>query len=158
MEASDLLVNWPIFSHDIVQRFNPVLYDILGRWLSKLVQTSTVEEFQNRYEAQANRVIGIRPWLLKEMFISCLKPEIQHEVLRTKPNTIQEAFSEAKLIERQYNSEHYTLKGVILGSKKNYNFNQVSLKSTQPKEENNTKEPQKVPKQLLQNFKRSSLA
>lgn len=101
MEASDLLFTWSTFAHDLLQRFNPTIYDVPEGRLSKLLETSTVEEFQNRFEAQANKVLGIPGWLLKEMLLTRLKPEIQNVVLRSKPDFIQMAFSNAKLVERQ---------------------------------------------------------
>ncbi|GKE90252.1 polypyrimidine tract-binding protein homolog 3 isoform X1 [Tanacetum coccineum] len=65
--------------------------------LSKLLQMGTVAEYQNEFEILINRVTRIYESLLKSFYISVHKLALQLELLRSKPTTLEEAFSLALL-------------------------------------------------------------
>lgn len=45
--------------------------------LSKLVQTTSVREYQDSFEEMRTRCLGLPDYFILEMFISCLKEDIQ---------------------------------------------------------------------------------
>lgn len=101
MESSNYLSTWPAFVQSLLKKFNPTTYTIPGGKLSKLVQTSTVADFVEKFEDYSSKVVGVPDWLLLEMFISGLKDEIQKEVVRAKLDDIQEAMELAVHLEKQ---------------------------------------------------------
>nr|GEW12037.1 class II heat shock protein [Tanacetum cinerariifolium] len=73
--------------------------------LSKLLPVGTVAEYQNEFEILINRVTVISQSLLKSLYIFGLKLELQRELLRTRPTTLGEAFSLARITEARYEDE-----------------------------------------------------
>ncbi|GJZ22254.1 polypyrimidine tract-binding protein homolog 3 [Tanacetum coccineum] len=76
--------------------------------LSKLLQIGTVAEYQNEFEILINRVTGISQ-SLTSFFISGLKLELQRELWRSRPTTLKEAFSLARIAEARYEDEQATI-------------------------------------------------
>nr|GEW83569.1 retrotransposon Gag protein [Tanacetum cinerariifolium] len=67
--------------------------------LSKLLQMGTVAEYESEFVLLANRVTRISANLLKSFYISEFKLVLQLELLRSKPTTLGEAFSLARIID-----------------------------------------------------------
>ncbi|GKD32555.1 hypothetical protein Tco_1248064, partial [Tanacetum coccineum] len=65
--------------------------------LSKLLQMGTVAEYQNEFEILINRVTGISQTLLTLFYISGLKLKLQRELWRSRPVTLGEASSLARI-------------------------------------------------------------
>lgn len=69
--------------------------------LFKLQQTSSVEQYQSTFESTSKRITNLPPEMLLNCFIFGLKPQIKHEILLLRPNTITDAIEMAKLIENK---------------------------------------------------------
>nr|GEU48565.1 reverse transcriptase [Tanacetum cinerariifolium] len=67
--------------------------------LSKILQIGTVSEYQNEFEILINRVTMISQSLLTSFYISGLKLELQRELWRSRPTTLGEVFSLARIAE-----------------------------------------------------------
>ncbi|GJV01814.1 hypothetical protein Tco_1335383, partial [Tanacetum coccineum] len=65
--------------------------------LSKLLKLSMVEDYQREFEKLMNRVTNIPDSLLISFYISGLKLNLQHELLVSKPTTLGDAFSLARI-------------------------------------------------------------
>ncbi|GKD05013.1 polypyrimidine tract-binding protein homolog 3 [Tanacetum coccineum] len=77
--------------------------------LSKLLQMGTVAEYESEFVILANRVTGISANLLKSFYISGLKLELQRELFRSKPITLGEAFSFARITKARFEDERSTI-------------------------------------------------
>ncbi|GKD19419.1 polypyrimidine tract-binding protein homolog 3 [Tanacetum coccineum] len=77
--------------------------------LSKLLQMGTVAEYKSEFVILANRVTGISANLLKSFYISGLKLELQQELFRSRPTTLGEAFSFARIAEARLEDERSTI-------------------------------------------------
>lgn len=60
-----------------------------------------VTEYQNELEKMCIKVLGFPDYFIIKMFILGLKEHIQNEVLKRKPQDIQEAYDLALLIENK---------------------------------------------------------
>ncbi|KAF3626820.1 hypothetical protein FXO37_30196 [Capsicum annuum] len=80
------------------------LEDPEGR-LAKLYQTSTVFDYQARFEAIANETEDMPDTLMVKLFISGLRLDIKTNVLVHKPGTLDEAISLAHTHEQRLNLE-----------------------------------------------------
>ncbi|GKE42068.1 class II heat shock protein, partial [Tanacetum coccineum] len=67
--------------------------------LSKLLQLGTLEDYQQEFEKLMNRVTDIPDSLLISFNISGLKLNLQHELLVSRPTTLGDAFSLARITE-----------------------------------------------------------
>ncbi|GJZ97330.1 retrotransposon-related protein [Tanacetum coccineum] len=67
--------------------------------LSKLLQLGTVEDYQREFEKLVNRVTDTPELLLFFFYISGLKLNLQRELLVSKPTTLGDAFSLARITE-----------------------------------------------------------
>nr|GEZ02666.1 class II heat shock protein [Tanacetum cinerariifolium] len=76
--------------------------------LSKLLKLGTVAEYESRFVILANRVTGISANLLKSFYIFGLKLALQIELLRSRPTTLGEAFSLARITEARFEDEWST--------------------------------------------------
>ncbi|GKB99725.1 hypothetical protein Tco_0985862 [Tanacetum coccineum] len=76
--------------------------------LSKLLQMSTVAEYENEFVVLANRVTGISESLLTSFYISGLKLTLQIDLLRARPTTLGEAFALARITEARFEDERAT--------------------------------------------------
>lgn len=77
---------------DVQKRFSEGAYALPAGRLSKLVQPESVKEYQAKFEGMATKVHDMSNSVMKEVYISGLKPEVQTEVLRARPETINDAF------------------------------------------------------------------
>ncbi|GJV78642.1 polypyrimidine tract-binding protein homolog 3 [Tanacetum coccineum] len=77
--------------------------------LSKLFQMGTVAEYESEFVIHANRVTGIFANLLKSFYIFELKLELQRELFRSRPTTLGEAFSFARIAEACFEDERSTI-------------------------------------------------
>ncbi|GJW41726.1 polypyrimidine tract-binding protein homolog 3 [Tanacetum coccineum] len=77
--------------------------------LSKLLQMGTVAEYESEFVIHANRVTGISANLLKSFFISRLKLKLQRELFRSRPTTLGEAFSFARIAEAHFEDKRSTI-------------------------------------------------
>ncbi|GKB07416.1 hypothetical protein Tco_0835700 [Tanacetum coccineum] len=76
--------------------------------LSKLLQMGTVAEYQNEFEILINRVTGVSQSLLTSFYISGLKLELQRELWRSRPTTLEEASSLARIAEARTQTQPTT--------------------------------------------------
>lgn len=58
------------FAIDIHKRFDLNDDALSGGNLNKIMQTSTVANYQTKYETQATKMVGSPEWFLLELFIS----------------------------------------------------------------------------------------
>ncbi|GJX51592.1 hypothetical protein Tco_0278437 [Tanacetum coccineum] len=72
--------------------------------LSKLLQMGTVEDYQQEFEMLIKRVT-IPESLLKSFYISGLKLDLQCLLLRSNPETLDEAFSLARATEARFEDQ-----------------------------------------------------
>ncbi|GKC54001.1 hypothetical protein Tco_1076746 [Tanacetum coccineum] len=77
--------------------------------LSKLLQMSTVAEYESEFVILANRVTGISANLLKSFYISGLKLELQQELFRSMPTPLGKAFFLARIVEAHLEDERSTI-------------------------------------------------
>jgi len=66
---------------------------------SKLQQTTTVTDYQSRFEKLCNCVVGLTPDIILNCFISGLQHEIRRELSILNPYSVSQAIGLAKLIE-----------------------------------------------------------
>ena len=90
---------WIDFSQLLLQRFGPSAFDDFTGALTKIRQTSTVREYQTKFEKITNHTKGLPNAFYLSCFISGLKDAICSEVKMFFPNTTMEALWLAKLAE-----------------------------------------------------------
>nr|GFB92033.1 reverse transcriptase [Tanacetum cinerariifolium] len=76
--------------------------------LSRLLQKGTVVEYQNESEMLISRVMGKSDSLLTTIYISGLKPALQHALLWSNPTILGEAFSLARVAEARFANQEPT--------------------------------------------------
>ncbi|XP_039145476.1 uncharacterized protein LOC120282666 [Dioscorea cayenensis subsp. rotundata] len=111
-------VSWDQFVVDLLYRFHDEENDSLVGEFSKLRHTTTVEDYQNRYEellpyAEEANGQGFTKQYLIESCLSGLKEEVKVIVKLFKPNTVSEVFNVAKLVESGF---HPTDKRIRAGA------------------------------------------
>ena len=75
-----LMDSWRQFKEGLLIRFRPTDYENIDGQLAKIQQTSTIQEYQTRFERLSNQT---HDWSQKQLlttFIEGLKPEIRGEV------------------------------------------------------------------------------
>ncbi|GKD24543.1 hypothetical protein Tco_1230757 [Tanacetum coccineum] len=77
--------------------------------LSKILQMGTVAEYESEFVILVNRVTCISANILKSLYISGLKLELQCEQFRLRPTTLGEAFSFARITEARFEDERSTI-------------------------------------------------
>nr|GEZ98074.1 polypyrimidine tract-binding protein homolog 3 isoform X1 [Tanacetum cinerariifolium] len=77
--------------------------------LPKLLQMGTVTEYRNEFEMLIKRVTTLES-LLALFYISEIKLELQRDLLRSRPTTLREAFSLARIVEAYFEEEWLTTK------------------------------------------------
>ena len=98
------VLSWRQFKEGLLIRFGPTDYENIDV-LAKIRQTSTVQEYQTRFEMLSNQT---HDWSQKQLlgtFIEGLKPEIRGEVKARQPYTLMAAISFARHQEEQLNHE-----------------------------------------------------
>ena len=81
MHRNDQLPSWSSFLQALELRFSLSLYDDPRGALFKLSQQGTVNSYLAKFEALANRIVGLPTPFLLSCFISDLAPDIRCEVL-----------------------------------------------------------------------------
>ncbi|GJU34995.1 ty3-gypsy retrotransposon protein, partial [Tanacetum coccineum] len=99
MTRNKLISTWEGFVERVRNRFGPCKYDDPQGALSKLLQTETVSQYQSEFEKLMNRVTNISDDLLISFYVSGLKPNLQRELLVSKPTSLGDAFSLARVTE-----------------------------------------------------------
>ena len=99
MTRNKLITSWDGFVENVRNRFGPSKYEDPQGALSKLLQTGTVAQYQGEFGKLMNRVTDISETLLISFYISGLKPNLQRELLVSRPITLGEAFSLARITE-----------------------------------------------------------
>ncbi|XP_061370707.1 uncharacterized protein LOC133313358 [Gastrolobium bilobum] len=105
MHASGQITSWPQLLQSLELCFAPSQYDDPKGDLMKLLQTTSIRDYQSQFEVLANRCIGLpHPYLLS-CFISGLKPELRREVQALQPMTLPQAIGLARLQEDKLNDQ-----------------------------------------------------
>ncbi|XP_059456454.1 uncharacterized protein LOC132186493 [Corylus avellana] len=99
MEMSGCLHNWTVLTQALLERFGPSGYDDPMEALSKLKQTTSVDDYKERFEALSNRVRGIDDHNRVSCFLGGLKDEIRLPVRMFKPQSLLAAYGLAKVQE-----------------------------------------------------------
>ncbi|XP_077225227.1 uncharacterized protein LOC143858459 [Tasmannia lanceolata] len=101
-KANSMLNSWKGFLESIQLRFGPSLYEDHKGALSKLHQTSSVADYQTRFEDLSNKVSGLPESFLISFFVSRLKPDLKRELLVKQPHSLLQAFSLPRIYEQKY--------------------------------------------------------
>ncbi|XP_077232454.1 uncharacterized protein LOC143869781 [Tasmannia lanceolata] len=92
-------VGWVEFVQALNTRFGPTAYEDSMGELKKLSQTSSVKQYQEKFEELVNRTNGLPEKFFVSCFISGLRDEIEAGVRMFKLTTINEAIGLARLQE-----------------------------------------------------------
>ncbi|GJR94892.1 hypothetical protein Tco_0267066 [Tanacetum coccineum] len=87
------------FLENVRNRFGQPKYEDPQGALSKLLQTGTIAQYQSEFEKLMNRVTDVSESLHISFYISGLELTLQRELLVSKPTTLGEAFSLARVTE-----------------------------------------------------------
>ena len=82
MSQTKRLSTWDSFLVDLLRRFGPSEYRDLKGELSKLVQTSTVLDYYNRFEDLSTKVTSADEAFLQ----SCFESGLRSDIHTTQPN------------------------------------------------------------------------
>ncbi|GJR97625.1 retrotransposon protein, putative, ty1-copia subclass [Tanacetum coccineum] len=99
MSQNGLITTWDRFMESVKSHFGSSKYKDPKGALSKLLQLGTLEDYQQEFEKLMNRVTDIPDSLLISFNISGLKLNLQHELLLSRPTTLGDAFSLARITE-----------------------------------------------------------
>lgn len=106
------ILSWEEFLHEVVVRFNVQPYENIEGEFGKLMQTTTVADYQEKFEELRAVIRAENPGLSERFyinsFISGLKEEIRYQVHMFFPNTLTQAFSIARIQESNLKSQHKT--------------------------------------------------
>ncbi|KAK8933755.1 hypothetical protein KSP39_PZI015879 [Platanthera zijinensis] len=89
-----------------MQRFGPSPYENPQGALTKLTQTTSVLNYKTEFEELKNKVPGLDPTFVTNMFISDLQPHIQSQVMIHEPKELDRAFAIARMFEAQHLKYH----------------------------------------------------
>ncbi|XP_020254010.1 uncharacterized protein LOC109831084 [Asparagus officinalis] len=97
---------WEIFKEEIITRFGPSELSRPYDAFSTLKQTNTVRDYLGRFE-QTLSLLDDQPSRrhILEKFIGGLKEELRYEVTASRPSSLKEAISLAKLFEDRLKNE-----------------------------------------------------
>ncbi|CAA0838264.1 Unknown protein [Striga hermonthica] len=110
MKSNNLLTDWKAFLVNLKHRFGSSVYEDPEGALSKLVQNTSVAEFQSAFEDLMNKVRGISESLLISFFVTGLKPDIRRELLLNRPSSLMEAFALARAYEARAEEMRFNLR------------------------------------------------
>ncbi|RZR74099.1 hypothetical protein BHM03_00032151 [Ensete ventricosum] len=110
--------SWGQFKRELLSRFGPSEYKNINGQLTKIHQTSTVQEYQSRVECLSNRTRDWSEIQLVRKFIEGLNPEIRCEVKARHPRTMIAVVSFASVHERKF----------IMDTRRNRSFNRQDIK------------------------------
>jgi len=102
LHPKNLITDWTSFTRALELRFGPSTYPNHQAELFKLQQTTTVPDYQSRFEKLCNCVVGLNPDIILNCFISGLQPEIHRELSILNPYFVSQAIGLAKLIEDKH--------------------------------------------------------
>ena len=105
ISRNKLITTWDNFLDSVQNRFGPCKYEDPQGALSKLLQTGTVGQYQGEFEKLMNRVTGISESLVISFYISGLKPTLQRELLVSKPSSLGDVFSLARVTEARLDDQ-----------------------------------------------------
>ncbi|GJR01955.1 ty3-gypsy retrotransposon protein [Tanacetum coccineum] len=105
MTRNKLITTWDGFLESVQNRFGPCKYEDPQGTLSKLLQKGTVAHNQSEFEKLMNRVTDVSEALLISFYVSGLKPAIQRELLVSKPASLGDAFSLARVTEARLDDQ-----------------------------------------------------
>jgi hypothetical protein len=98
-------ITWATFVEGLLVRFGPSAFEDVDDELAKIRQTSSVSEYQSRFERLANRA---HDWSERQLictFVEGLRSDIMREVKTYRPWTILAAFSFARVQEKKLSEE-----------------------------------------------------
>ncbi|GJZ68916.1 retrotransposon-related protein [Tanacetum coccineum] len=99
MMRNKLVTRWDGFLENVRNCFGSSKYEDPQGALSKLLYTDTVAQYQSEFKKLMNRVTDVSESLLISFYIFGLKPALQRELLVSKPTTLGETFSLARVTE-----------------------------------------------------------
>ncbi|GJV53818.1 retrotransposon-related protein [Tanacetum coccineum] len=140
--TNGLITDWERFVESVKNRFGPFKYEDLHGVLSKLLQLDTIEEYRCEFEKLMNRVTDIPETLLISFYISGLKLHLQCELYLSKPTTLCDAFSLARITEARLDDQETSVSvtttkavkssGGQRQSKSRYEVPSTSVSTTKP--------------------------
>ncbi len=108
-------VSWNEFTVAICRRFSQMGKSYLVREFSNFRQVGTVERYQEGFEDLRTQLLCYNPQLTEEHFIACyiggLKEELVPFMDIAHPNSLEEAYEQAKLHEKAMATINKRLKG-----------------------------------------------
>ncbi|XP_038986462.1 uncharacterized protein LOC120111962 [Phoenix dactylifera] len=96
-----IVITWEVFERELWCRFGPTEFESFDEALSRVKQTGTLRDYQRDFERLANKVVGWPQSALIGTFLGGLKDEIADEVRMSKPRTLREAISVARMKDEQ---------------------------------------------------------
>lgn len=90
---------WEEFTATLRVQFGPSSFEDPIRAFTKLRQTSTIEEYQTKFEILSNKIKGLTKEFHISTFISGLRDDLKIKVTMLKSNTISTGFGLTKLQE-----------------------------------------------------------
>ncbi len=97
-------MGWDEFVEALCRRFGQTGERYLIREFNNLKQMSSVERYQERFEELRTQLLYHNPQLTEEHFISCYINGLREDLVPfmdiVHPNTLEEAYEQAKLHER----------------------------------------------------------
>ena len=120
IENSKELTSWEGFTRALETRFDPSPYYDPVEALLKLRQTSTVEDFQSRFELHAIRTNGLPETFKLACYLNGLREDIKYTVKMCKPTTVTSAFALARMQEENILSSRHRNEGKATGNTNNH--------------------------------------
>ncbi|GKE66215.1 retrotransposon-related protein, partial [Tanacetum coccineum] len=119
MTRNGLITTWARFEESVRNCFGPSKYEDPDGVLLKLLQLGTVKDYQREFEKLMNRATDIPDSLLISYYISGLKLHLQRELLVSKPTTLDDVFSSARIIEARFDDQAVPVAGTSAGLEAN---------------------------------------
>lgn len=101
MERSNVIASWEDFTKGLLTRFGPSQFEDAIASLTKLRQSSTVEDYQTKFEELANRTSGLNESFMVSCFLGGLHEDIRLSVRMLQPNSLSNAVGLARLQEEK---------------------------------------------------------
>lgn len=109
MERSNAIASWEDFTKGLLIRFGPSPYEDPTGTLTKLQQTTTVEEYQTRFEELTNRTEGLNESFMVSCFMRGLEDDIRLNVQMLRPHNLPDAIGLAGMQEKKVNVQRRQL-------------------------------------------------
>ncbi|GJT02800.1 hypothetical protein Tco_0823969 [Tanacetum coccineum] len=107
------------FEESVRNCFGPSKYEDPNGVLSNLLQLGMVKDYQQEFEKLMNRATDIPDSLLISYYVSRLKLHLQQELLVSKPTTLGDVFSLARIIEARFDDQAPPVVGTSAGLEAN---------------------------------------